>query len=559
MINYYDITPFGATPSKQQLEHFKIGKKAFFHFGVNTFTDFEWGNGSELESVFNPTDIDVRGWIKGIKAAGFKLAIITAKHHDGFCLWPSKYTEHTIAKSPYKNGNGDLIKEFTDACHEYGVKAGLYLSPWDRHSSYWGSDAYSDFYANQLTELLTEYGELDEIWWDGAGSAETKYDWGKWAYLVRKHQPNAMIFCSMGAAAYADLRWVGNEAGFAGSTHYASIDIDSIFREDVNELNKGKLGGNVYVPAEVDVSIRPGWFYHEGQDKLVKTPYELDRIWFKSVGSNAIMLLNFPPDKRGQILSTDIKNAIESNRRIEEMFSINYIDPFNITASSSLRPECEIEKAVLPDDDLYFVGGKNDTEVTIEIDYRNISTCNVLLLGELIQLGERINSFSLAGINGNDSTILAEGTSVGYLKAVRFPCGSYEKLRLTLCSPIAPITLRTIALCHYDEDKSDISSSMSHVNLSKAPGSSVNYSDDGREVVIQFGGIYSFKTIAFTAKHASRFEIFAFDGSKFYSIYNGESVNYRAICNLEKPIEGSYQIKICSQKGFAIDPDFFVG
>ncbi len=210
------LKPYGAVPNARQMAHYKIEKKAFFHFGVNTFTNLEWGEGTEKESFFNPVGCDCRQWIRAIKAAGFELAIITAKHHDGFCLWPSAYTEHSVKNSPYKDGQGDIIREFTDACREYGVKAGVYLSPWDRNAPYWGTNEYSKYYNLQLTELLTNYGRIDEVWWDGAGSKETPYDWGMWAHTVRNLQPDAVIFGSMGATPYVEMRWVGNEAGFAG-------------------------------------------------------------------------------------------------------------------------------------------------------------------------------------------------------------------------------------------------------------------------------------------------------------------------------------------------------
>ena len=269
----YDVfSPFGATPSALQTEHMNLEKKAFFHFGINTFTNNEWGDGTERLAAFTPASLDVRQWIHGIKDAGFKLAIITAKHHDGFCLWPSKYTEHSIKNTPYKNGNGDIIKEFTDACREFGIKIGIYISPWDRNSPLWGKDEYSVYYAKQLEEIVTGYGRIDEIWWDGAGSAETRYDWKSWHDIIKKHQPTALIFGSMGATDYVSLRWVGNERGYANERHYASINPESLITEITAELNTGKLGGKRYIPAEVDVSIRPGWFYHEDQDSKIKSP-----------------------------------------------------------------------------------------------------------------------------------------------------------------------------------------------------------------------------------------------------------------------------------------------
>ena len=429
---FFGITPYGATPNYRQLRMYEIGKKAFFHFGVNTFTNVEWGDGKESAKIFNPTDIDVRSWIRGVKAAGFEMAILTAKHHDGFCLWPSKYTEHSVKNSPYKDGNGDIVREFTDACREYNLKVGIYVSPWDRNAPYWGTKEYTYYYVNQLTEILTEYGKIDEIWWDGAGSSNAEYDYGLWAYTVRKYQPDAVIFGSMGAAAYAEQRWVGNEAGFAGTTHYASINYDMIRTETIEDMNRGIIGGEMYIPAEVDVSIRPGWFYHKEQDSKVKTSRALDDIWFKSIGRNAMMLLNFPPDRRGRIVDTDIKNAVESNRRINKMLSVNYADNAMLSADSTYCPETEIENVVFKDNDLFFATNGTNNKAVIDISLDGDYAYNVLILGEKIELGERITSFRLDAIDGEETVTIAEGTSVGYLKAVRFKECSYRNLDLLL-------------------------------------------------------------------------------------------------------------------------------
>ena len=447
---YYGIIPYGATPNYRQLRMYEIGKKAFFHFGVNTFTNVEWGDGKESAKIFNPTDTDVRSWIRGVKAAGFEMAILTAKHHDGFCLWPSKYTEHSVKNSPYKDGKGDIVREFTDACREYNLKVGIYVSPWDRNAPYWGSKEYTYYYVNQLTEILTEYGKIDEIWWDGAGSSNAEYDYGLWAYTVRKYQPDAVIFGSMGAAAYAEQRWVGNEAGFAGTTHYASINYDMIRTETVADMNRGIIGGEMYIPAEVDVSIRPGWFYHEEQDSKVKSSRMLDDIWFKSIGRNAMMLLNFPPDRRGRIVDTDIRNAIESNRRINKMLSINYADNATLSADSTWCPETGIENVVFKDNDLFFATNGRKNKAVIDISLDDEYAYNVLIIGEKIELGERITSFKLEGHDGEKYVTVAEGTSVGYLKATRFKECTYKNLRLTLEGITAPVTLRHLALHHYD-------------------------------------------------------------------------------------------------------------
>lgn len=555
---FYGIKPYGATPNYRQLRMYEIGKKAFFHFGVNTFTNLEWGNGKESAEIFDPTETDVRSWIRGVKAAGFKMAILTAKHHDGFCLWPSKYTEHSIKNSPYKDGKGDLVREFTDACREYGLKVGIYVSPWDRNAPYWGSKEYTYYYVNQLTEILTEYGTIDEIWWDGAGSVNAEYDYGLWAYTVRKYQPDAVIFASMGAAAYAEQRWVGNEAGYAGATHYASINYDMIRNEVNKDINRGVIGGELYVPAEVDVSIRPGWFYHKDQDTKVKTSRMLDDIWFKSIGRNAMMLLNFPPDRRGLIHETDLKNAIESNQRINKMLSVSYLDNAKLSADSTYSSDTEIENVIFKDNDLFFATNEGKSKAVIDIELDDEYFYNVLLMGEKVELGERITSFKLESLDGDEPVTVVEGTSVGYLKAARFKEASYKKLRLTLEGITAPVTLRYLALHHYDEDKSDSVTAMVKDNLAVMPGSSVSISDDRKEAIINFGGIFPFDTVSFVGALWGRYEFFAFDGAKFFSIGAGNSPEYRVTLKLDEPITESYQIKITCENGFSTEPDFIV-
>ncbi len=554
----FGIKPYGATPTYRQIEHLKMGRKAFIHFGVNTFSNMEWGDGTERENLFNPTDIDVRGWIKSLKAAGFELTIITAKHHDGFCLWPSKYTEHSVKNSPYKNGKGDIIREFTDACREFNMKVGIYVSPWDRNSPFWGSPEYSEFYAKQLEEILTQYGKIDEIWWDGAGSLEAKYDWGRWAYLIRKHQPDAVIFGSMGAYPYVEMRWVGNEAGFAGLTHYASINRDMIENEVVEHMNTGMIGGEFYIPAEVDVSIRPGWFYHADQDDKVKSSRTLDKIWFRSVGNNAIMLLNFPPDTRGRLVKNDVKNATESYHRISKMLSVNLLDNASVSADSTYCDKTGIDKASTPDFDLFYASATDRSAATVSIELDEPTRANTLIIGEMIELGERITSFKLEAIDGEEAVLLAEGTSVGFKRAIRFVENEYKHLRLTIEGIVAPVTLNTLSLHLYDADEDDSVNSNDKPNLARLSSASISIDDDRKSAVILFGGIYPFDSISFVSTNhlGARYEIFAFDGSKYYSIAEGKADDYNINVKLDSPIETSYQVKIVSDSRFAIDPDF---
>ncbi len=539
------VKPFGATPTVLQERHMNFEKKAFFHFGMNTFTGAEWGDGQECEKSFAPTNVDTRQWIRGIKKAGFKLAIITVKHHDGFCLWPSKYTEHTLAGSPYKDGKGDIIREFTDACHEYGIKVGLYISPWDRNSRYWGKDEYSVHYANQLNELLTSYGEIEEIWWDGAGSSETVYDWRSWYEIIKTHQPKAIMFGSLGAADYVSIRWVGNENGYTSDTHYASIDTESLRVENVKELSTGKVLGERYIPAEVDVSIRPGWFYHADQDDAVKSGRVLDDIWFNSVGRNAMMLLNFPPNRDGVVCEQDLTAAIESNDRIEKMRSINYLDGASVLADGediSDLVKCE---------DAFFAAKGNNTSISISL--KEEVSANVFAIGEEFTLGERIVHFTLTdGISGD---VICDGTSVGRLRAVRFPERKIKELSLDI-EALAEVTVSSLALWKYEapatqECKSENKNLMDNKSAGKIVDNNMGYS------VLSFGGIYSFNTVEFTTNEPCNYTVYAFDGSKFYEIASGKGEDKTVRLSLE-PVS-SYQIKIETDSKFPIDVKFTVG
>ncbi len=293
-------------PTPEQLAWQKLELTMFCHFGVNTFTDREWGEGTEPETVFNPTDLDCRQWVSAAKAAGFKLMILTAKHHDGFCLWPSKFTEHSVKHSPWKHGAGDVVGEFVTACREQGMKVGLYLSPWDRHEKTYGTEAYNDHFCNQLTELLTNYGVIDEVWFDGAcgegpNGKKQVYAWPRYYALIRKLQPHALI-----AISGPDIRWVGNESGVA------RVGESSVQTRD---------GKAVWYPAECDVSIRPGWFYHTSEDGKVKSLAQLMDIYFESVGRNSDLLLNVPPDRRGQFAAPDVARLREFGAAVRNLFT----------------------------------------------------------------------------------------------------------------------------------------------------------------------------------------------------------------------------------------------
>jgi len=270
-------------PTPQQLAWQESELTMFLHFGINTFTDREWGDGKEDPKLFNPIELDARQWVQVAKDAGFKYMILTAKHHDGFCLWPSEYTEHSVKNSPWRAGKGDVVRELADACQEAGMKMGIYLSPWDRHEQTYGdSPVYNQYFRNQLTELLTNYGEISEVWFDGAcgegpNGRRQEYDWQSYYEVIRKLQPNAVI-----AICGPDIRWVGNEDGVARETEWSVQDANPVIHKDIE--------GKVWYPAECDVSIRPGWFWHKSQDDKVKSLEHLLDIYYKSVGRNRTLL-----------------------------------------------------------------------------------------------------------------------------------------------------------------------------------------------------------------------------------------------------------------------------
>lgn len=336
-------------PSKRQIEIQKLGFYAFFHFTINTFTGKEWGNGQESPSLFNPKEMDADQWVSAIKAAGMKGAILTCKHHDGFCLWPSKYTEHSVKASPYKNGQGDIVREVSEACRRHGITFGVYLSPWDRNQETYGQGtAYNDYFVNQLTELLTQYGELFCVWFDGAcgegkNGKKQDYDWDRYYKTIRKYQPNACI-----SVTGPDVRWCGNEAGDTRESEWSVVpaamsmaekiaeasqqEDNTEFREKTISSMEQDLGSRerlkneeklIWYPAEVDVSIRPGWFYHKEEDTKVRSLENLVDIYEKSVGGNATLLLNIPPMPNGKLNETDVMRLKELGEFLQKKYEIN--------------------------------------------------------------------------------------------------------------------------------------------------------------------------------------------------------------------------------------------
>jgi alpha-L-fucosidase len=431
--SFFIATAFAQTlpaPAKRQLAWQKMETNAFIHFTVNTFTDKEWGEGTEDEQIFNPTHLDARQWIKALKDAGFKMAILTAKHHDGFCLWPSKYTEHSVKISPWKNGKGDVVKEVADACKEYGLKFGVYLSPWDRHEPSYGTAAYNDYYKNQLRELLTNYGEISELWFDGAKGENAKdmqYDFKGYWQLVRQLQPNAVIFSDAGP----DVRWVGNESGNAGQTCWSTIDTTGMApgKADAKYLNTGDPDGKIWIPAETDVSIRPGWFYHDKENDKVKSPEQLVNLYYQSVGHNSLLLLNIPPNKEGLFSENDVNNITAFRNILNETFKNNFAKGKVLSSLTDSKLNTFLSLKI---------------NQPLIIDFKKPVKIDRAMLQENIATGQRIKKALLEYWDGSQWKNLESFTTVGYKRLLRFDVLTIKKLRLTILESKGTVQLSEI-------------------------------------------------------------------------------------------------------------------
>ena len=528
------LTTYGPIPSKRQMEWYRREGAIFFHFGMNTFTGREWGDGTESPELFNPTELDVRQWIRTIKEAGFECAILTTKHHDGFCLWPSKYTDHSVKNSPYKNGNGDIVKEFFDACNEYGVKAGIYLSPWDRHEKTWGTFEYNNFYTGQLGELVCKYGKVWEIWWDGAGSTQTEYDWDWYAWYRNTYQKDAVIFGSLGATPYVDVRWAGNEKGIAGKPCYSNIDESSLITEVTGELNSGKIDGEAFIPAEVDVSIRPGWFYHSEQDMMVRSPKNLLKLWFNSIGSNAGFLLNVPPDKRGLLHESDVKSLLEFGKILRDSFSINLAKNAKIEASSE-RKECKAENLVIENQ----VYAPLDTNKTPEITltFENEIEFNVISISELIELGHKVIGIEFYAWVNNQWQRLFASKVVGYKLCEHFDTVKSNKIKIKVTDTLDTPILHSIGIYKFDEEL------FIEEEAVKMYKKLTDVSINGNNLVANFGGIIPFNRVKISNVGKAKVSLLVFNGTSYDYFQNYEGEGTIEI-NLDFLVDYAYQIKL---------------
>jgi alpha-L-fucosidase len=446
--NYAQVeapAPFGPVPTENQMRWQEMEYYAFVHFSLNTYTDQSWGYGNEDVKLFNPKKLDCRQWARVCKQAGMKGIILTVKHHCGFCLWPSKYTEYSVKNAPWKNGKGDVVREMADACKEYGLKLGIYLSPWDRNNPSYGKPEYVTYFRNQLTELLTNYGPIFEIWFDGAnggsgyygGANETRkinrttyYDWSNTYKLIRKLQPNIVIWNDGGDR--GDLRWVGTEAGNVGETNWSLLNAKG--EVTWNMLHYGLENGDSWVPAEVNTSIRPEWFYHPGEDTKVKTVPQLMETYYNSVGHNGSLLLNFPIMPNGLIHPNDEKAALGFAKAVREAFAVNLAANTKATASNvrGNSKQFDAANAIDGNKDTYWATDDGVTKASLTIDFGKSTTFNRFLVQEYIRLGQRVKAFTVEALFNGTWKEISAGTTIGYKRILRFPTVKATQVRFTI-------------------------------------------------------------------------------------------------------------------------------
>lgn len=480
MIDIIEPSPYGAIPDERHLVWHKREYYGFVHLSLNTYTNREWGFGDESPELFNPKEFDADAIVAFFVEAGLKGLILTCKHHDGFCLWPSKYTEHSVKNSPWREGQGDVVREVSDACKSHGIGFGVYLSPWDRNHAEYGTPAYIEYYRNQLEELTSEYGDVVEVWFDGAnggkgyygGARDVRsidrknyYDWDNTWEIVRKNQPLAVMFSDGGP----DIRWVGNERGVAGDPCWHSLSVEELYPgfgaddrktkvekdkvkawgSDGQMLKTGDLDSDSWVPAECDVSIRPGWFYHGHENLFVRSPKNLMKIYMNSIGLGANFLLNFPPDRLGRIHKRDQKNALKFAHLREKMFETNLFLSADVTASQTRGDRTEYAiKNVRSSDDEYWATDDGVQSAEVIISWKEKQRVSLIDMREVIRLGQRISDFKIE-IKDNhvgEWTLAGKGESIGNRRLLPLKPANILRVRISFKTKSPCVILKEIGV-----------------------------------------------------------------------------------------------------------------
>lgn len=457
-------------PQEKQVNWQKMETYAFVHFGLNTFNDREWGYGDSDPKTFNPARLDCEQWVQTFVNSGMKGVILTAKHHDGFCLWPTQLTEYCIRNTPYKDGKGDIVRELSDACKKYGIKFAVYLSPWDRHQANYGTPEYVDYFYKQLHELLTNYGDVFEIWFDGANGGDgwyggakdartidrkTYYDYPRAYKMIDELQPQAVIFSDGGPG----CRWVGNENGFAGATNWSFLRAGEVYPgyPKYRELQYGHADGNQWVAAECDVSIRPGWFYHPEEDDKVKTVDQLTDLYYRSVGHNATLLLNFPVDRNGLIHPTDSLNAVSFHQRVQKELADNLLSSAKVSASDERGGQFKVRGVTDGKYDTYWATNDGVTTADLTFTFSQPTKMNRVMIQEYIPLGQRVKSFVVEYKKGDQWLSVKcneETTTVGYKRLLRFEMIETEELRIRFMDARACLCINEVG-AYYAPDATE--------------------------------------------------------------------------------------------------------
>lgn len=458
MMNQQTILPptqFGPVPSARQLRWHALESSMFIHFGVNTFTGVEWGEGKESPKQFNPTQLDCAQWVKAAKSAGLNSIVITAKHHDGFCIWPSALTEHSVASSPWRGGKGDVLRELSRACADGGIGFGVYLSPWDRNNPRYGTGAeYNEYFAQQLRDVLTNYGPVCEVWFDGAcgegpNGRKQVYDFPKFIGVVRECQPNACIFSDAGP----DIRWVGNESGFGGDPNWCRLNVGDFYpgiggKNDI--LLHGQADGTDWLPAEVDVSIRPGWFWRESENSKVKSPQSLEKIWMESVGRSCNLLLNVPVDSRGLIGDEDVASLAAWGDARRKMFEVDLAPTTRASASSvrggDVKGTFAATAVIDSNHSNYWATDDGVNSGAIELAFEKPTDIKAIRIEEAIELGQRVQGFTVEVRRGSEWSQVAKGETIGVRRVLPIAASGVDAIRVVIVRAAASPCISRVSI-----------------------------------------------------------------------------------------------------------------